>query len=65
MRLFLAINFPADVRREITAATAPLRDSAPELAWVREPLLHLTLKFLGEQPEMIVESAEAALAGVA
>ena len=50
MRLFLAINFPPAVRAEIVAATASLRDCAPELAWVGEPHLHLTLKFLDEQP---------------
>lgn len=51
MRLFLAINLPPDVRRELAAATADLRARAPEIAWVREPLLHLTLKFLDEQPD--------------
>jgi RNA 2',3'-cyclic 3'-phosphodiesterase len=65
VRLFLAINFPPAVRAEIVAATAPLRETAPELAWVKEPLLHLTLKFLDEQPEERLESIQAALAGVA
>jgi 2'-5' RNA ligase len=65
VRLFLAINLPADTRREIADATAPLRDSAPELGWVREPLLHLTLKFLGEQPAERLEEIQGAVAGVA
>ena len=65
MRLFLAINLTPEVRREVTAATAALRECAPELAWVREPLLHLTLKFLGEQPAERVEDIQGALAGVA
>lgn len=65
MRLFLAINFPAEVRREITAATATLRDSAPELAWIDQTLLHLTLKFLGNGSPVTVEAARDALAGVA
>jgi RNA 2',3'-cyclic 3'-phosphodiesterase len=51
VRLFLAINLPSAVRREIFDATSALRDAAPDLAWVSEPRLHLTLKFLGEQPE--------------
>lgn len=50
VRLFLAINLPADVRRELVAATAPVRDAAPELSWVDETKIHLTLKFLGDQP---------------
>lgn len=65
MRLFLAINLTPDVRREIAAATAPLRECVPELAWIAEPLLHLTLKFLGEQPPERVDDIHAVLAGVA
>lgn len=51
MRLFLAINLAPEVRHAIVDSTAPLRTIAPDLAWVREPQLHLTVKFLGEQPE--------------
>jgi len=65
VRLFLAINLAPEVRRELSAATAPLRDSAPELAWVREPLVHLTLKFLGEQPAERIDDIQASLARVA
>ena len=64
MRLFLAINLPPDVRREIAAASAPLRECAPELAWVDGSLLHLTLKFLGEQPAERLDELQAALAAV-
>lgn len=65
MRLFLAINLPAEVRREITAATASLRECIPDLSWVREPQLHLTLKFLDEQPPERLEDIKMALATVA
>jgi 2'-5' RNA ligase len=65
VRLFLAINLSPDVRRDVVDATAPLRECAPELAWVREPLLHLTLKFLGEQPEERVGEIKDLLASVA
>lgn len=65
MRLFLAINFPAVVRREIANATAPLRECAPELGWTAEDRLHLTLKFLGEQPESRVDALASALAKTA
>jgi RNA 2',3'-cyclic 3'-phosphodiesterase len=69
VRLFLAINLPPDVRLEVLAATAALRTCAPELAWVTEPGLHLTLKFFGEQAEARAEaqadSLRAAIAGVA
>ena len=65
MRLFLAINFPAAVRREITTVTTPLRDCAPELGWTAEDRLHLTLKFLGEQAESRVGALAEALAKTA
>jgi RNA 2',3'-cyclic 3'-phosphodiesterase len=65
VRLFLAINFPPAVRTEIAAATAGLRALAPEVAWVDEPLLHLTLKFLDEQPEERLDAIQAGLAEVA
>ncbi|HEY5060932.1 MAG TPA: RNA 2',3'-cyclic phosphodiesterase [Gemmatimonadaceae bacterium] len=65
MRLFLAINLPREVRREVHAATSSLRDCVPELAWVAEPSLHLTLKFLGDQPEDQLAAIQRALAGIA
>ena len=65
MRLFLAINLSPEVRREVVAATAELRGCAPELAWVPEPLLHFTLKFLGEQSPERIDDIQATLAAVA
>jgi 2'-5' RNA ligase len=50
MRLFLAINLPADVHAAIDAAAAPLRDAAPSLRWVAADRIHLTVRFLGEVP---------------
>jgi 2'-5' RNA ligase len=65
LRLFLAINLTPEVRRDVASATAALRDCVPELAWIREPRLHLTLKFLGEQPEGRVGEIGAAIMEVA
>jgi len=53
------------VRRDIATATAPLHDCAPELGWIGEDRLHLTLKFLGEQPESRVDALATALATTA
>ena len=50
MRLFLAINFPAELRGTIERAVAPLRAAAPSLRWVSADRLHLTVRFLGEVP---------------
>jgi 2'-5' RNA ligase len=53
------------MRREVFVATAALRETAPDLAWVAEPRLHLTLKCLGEQPEERVSEIRDALAAIA
>jgi len=62
LRLFLAINLPEETKREIAAATTALRESAPELTWVRDSQLHLTIKFLGEQPAERLNEIQAAIA---
>lgn len=55
MRLFLAIDFPPALREAMFAATAPLRSAASRIVWVDPARLHLTLRFLGEQPETAAE----------
>lgn len=64
MRLFLAINLASEVRESIAGASAPLRAVAPELSWVGESKLHLTVKFLGEQPEALAWSLAEAMRAV-
>lgn len=69
MRLFLAITLPDELQAAIARALAPAREAAPAVRWVRDGLLHLTIKFLGERPERevapIAAAARTALAGVA
>ncbi len=65
MRLFLAINLPPDVRRDVVAATAPMRESAPDISWVDETRLHLTLKFFGDQPAETADAIRPAIARIA
>src|SRR5216110_996948 len=65
MRLFLAINLEPELRRAIVDATASLRAAAPTLSWVDAPRLHLTLKFLGDQPDTVPVPLEATLDDVA
>jgi 2'-5' RNA ligase len=65
MRLFLAVQFDQELRRALRDATAPLRAVVPDAGWVAEDRLHLTLKFLGEQPETLVEPLTAAMDEIA
>lgn len=65
MRLFLAVELEPELRRLLHQATAPLRALLPDAAWVGEERLHLTLKFLGEQPETLVTPLTSAMAEIA
>ena len=62
MRLFVAINLPAEQRESIHRAAAPLRDGAPWVSWTPAERLHLTVKFIGERTESDVEAIGEALA---
>ena len=62
MRLFVALEPPAAVRRSIVERVASVRDHFPAATWVRERNLHLTLLFLGELDDRQVAAAERALA---
>lgn len=65
MRIFLAINPPAEVRRGAWEATAPLRKAGGQVGWVAEPKIHLTLKFLGEMAEPAVAPLVDAMSALA
>ena len=65
MRLFVAINLSPEIRRGVLDATGPLRERAPDLSWMDEARLHLTLKFLGEQPDERLGEIKDVLASVA
>jgi 2'-5' RNA ligase len=65
MRLFLALELPPAAAEEIAAATTPLRDAEPGLAWLPVHQLHLTLKFLGDGDDLRVAALGAAMDRVA
>src|SRR5581483_296748 len=65
MRLFVALDIDDLVRERITRFIEGLRNFAPDARWVKAEALHVTLKFIGEQPESALESIKAALRTVA
>jgi len=65
MRLFIALNFPKELRQHWVEGTAPLRALAPHARWAPSEQMHLTLVFLGEQPESLLSALTPALDAVA
>ena len=63
MRLFVAVNLPADERRRAWAAAAPLRAAHLPVRWVAEDAIHLTLRFLGEVEQDRVAGIQDGLGG--
>ena len=51
MRLFVALDIPDEIRRKIRTFMDGVRGFAPEVRWVAPESLHVTLKFIGEQPD--------------
>ncbi|GAB4146981.1 MAG: RNA 2',3'-cyclic phosphodiesterase [Planctomycetota bacterium] len=60
MRCFVALDLPSEVRRSAAARVDPLRGEG-DVRWVDQQRMHLTLKFLGEQPESVVREMVRAL----
>lgn len=61
MRLFVALNLPAGERQRLHDAAVPLRRAGLPVRWVGRDQLHLTLKFLGEVREDLLERIGMAL----
>jgi RNA 2',3'-cyclic 3'-phosphodiesterase len=55
VRLFIAVNFPAELREALFVDAASLRRSGDGVSWVPPERLHLTLKFLGECERTLLE----------
>jgi len=64
MRLFTAIDLPAEMLEKIGAFLTRLRPLA-KLRWTPVENLHITTKFIGEWPESRMEEMKAALGRVA
>ena len=64
MRLFLALDIDEVIRERISRFVDGVRNFAPDARWVRQESLHVTLKFIGEQPDEKVEALQQALTGI-
>lgn len=65
MRLFIALDIDDEIRKRIARFVDGVSPFAPEARWAKPESLHVTLKFIGEQPEPAVEQIKQALVGIA
>jgi 2'-5' RNA ligase len=65
MRLFIALDINDAIRERITRFADDVQGFAPAARWVLPESLHVTLKFIGEQPEHAVEQIKQALGTIA
>ena len=64
MRIFVALDLEEEIRRRIVLYLQGLSGFAPEARWAAAESLHVTLKFIGEQPEEQIPALKEALASV-
>ena len=60
LRLFVALELPADIRQRLMALTGGVRGAR----WSSEEMLHLTLRFIGEVGEDEAADLDASLAEI-
>jgi 2'-5' RNA ligase len=65
MRLFIALDIDDAIRERISCFANGVNGFAPDARWAKSESLHITLKFIGEQPEAAVEKIKKALSTVA
>jgi len=61
MRLFIALDIDDAIRQRLVRFVEGVRNFAPDARWVKPESLHVTLKFIGEQPDTAVEKIKQAL----
>ncbi len=64
MRIFVALDIADAIRERISRFAEGVRGFAPDARWVKPEALHVTLKFIGEQPEGTVERIKDSLTSI-
>ena len=61
MRLFVALDIDDAIRDRISRFVEGVQGFAPDARWMKPESLHVTLKFIGEQPEPALEQIKQSL----
>jgi 2'-5' RNA ligase len=64
MRVFVGLDIDPAIRQRMTRYLEGVRGFAPEARWVKPESFHVTLKFIGEQKDELVEEIKRQLATV-
>lgn len=64
MRIFIALDIPAEIRARLSEYMARSREWAPDARWTHVEGLHVTLKFVGEASDELLQRMKSALATV-
>ena len=64
MRIFVALDLDPAIRERIEDFVEKIRDPAPDARWISGESLHVTLKFIGEEPDAVVSRMEASLQSI-
>jgi 2'-5' RNA ligase len=64
MRLFIALDITDAIRDRISLFLAGVSGFAPDARWAKPESLHVTLKFIGEQPEPAVDQIKQTLSTI-
>jgi 2'-5' RNA ligase len=64
MRVFLALELPAGIIAYLKGITDRLAKRTEGVRWVKNEGIHITIKFLGEREEALVQTMEAVLAPI-
>src|ERR1700693_4038521 len=64
MRVFVGLDIDPEIRSRMTRYLEGVRGFAPEARWVKPESFHVTLKFIGEQKDELVEEIKRELATV-
>src|SRR2546423_365392 len=65
LRLFIAVDVPAEVKARLAATVAPFQGRVPDARWTNAGGWHVTLKFLGATWPRLVETVRGAVASAA
>jgi RNA 2',3'-cyclic 3'-phosphodiesterase len=64
MRVFVALDLNTAIRERIHKFVEQIRTTAPDARWISGESLHVTLKFIGEQPDDVIAQIETSLRSI-